>query len=240
MKHETEDPRRDFLVQALTLGLFGATVGQGVFQSAWAMGDIPSKLPAGRSIYRLRGRVTVDGARANIKTQITANSLIKTGDNSRIIFVVGKDAFILRSNSELQLGGEGFLLTGLRILSGKLLSVFGKRTRPYKLQTVTATIGIRGTGIYAEADEEKSYVCTCYGHTLIASAEDPNQQQEVISKHHDQPLYILPKGAGKIIQPAPFINHSDVELALIEELVGRSVPFAFSGGAYDKPRKRRY
>jgi hypothetical protein len=240
MKQELEDPRRNFLVQALSLGLYSTALSTGFYSSAFAMGDIPSKLPAGRSIYKLKGRVTVDGVEANINTRIRANSLVKTGDNSRIIFVVGKDAFILRSNGELQLGGDGFLLSGMRMLSGKLLSVFGKRTQPYKLQTVTATIGIRGTGIYIEADAEQSYVCTCYGHTLIASADDPSQQQEVISKHHDQPLYILPTGAGKVIRPAPFINHTDVELALIEELVGRSVPFAFSGGAYDQPRKRSY
>ena len=240
MSEELEDPRRDFLVRSLAMGLFATAAGQSVFQPAMAMGDIPSKLPNGRSIYKLKGSVTVDGATADINTRIRANALVKTGSNSRIIFIVGKDAFILRSNSELQLGGDGFLLTGMRMLSGKLLSVFGKRTQPYKLQTVTATIGIRGTGIYIEADAEQSYVCTCYGHTLIASRDDPNQQQQVISKHHDQPLYILPGTAGKVIRPAPFINHTDVELALIEELVGRSVPFAFSGGAYDKPRKRSY
>ena len=240
MKNEADDPRRDFLVQALSLGLYSAAAVGGLNSSAFAMGDIPSKLPPGRSIYKLKGSVSIDGVAADINTPIRASSLVKTGENSRVIFVVGKDAFILRSNSELQLGGDGFLLSGMRIVSGKLLSVFGKRTRPYKLQTVTATIGIRGTGIYVEADAEQSYVCTCYGHTLIASVDDPNQQQEVISKHHDQPLYILPKGAGEVIRPAPFINHTDVELALIEELVGRSVPFAFSGGAYEKPRKRSY
>ena len=234
------DPRREFLIRALGMGLFSGAASSGLIQSAFALGDIQVKLPPGRSIYKLKGSVTVDGVKADLKTQINANSLVKTGRSSRIIFVVGSDAFILRSNSELQLGGDGFLIQGMRMLTGKLLSVFGKRAVPHKIQTVTATIGIRGTGIYVEADEDKSYVCTCYGHTLVASADDPDTQQEVVSKHHDKPLYIMRAGAGEIIQPAPFIDHTDVELALIEELVGRATPFAFSGGGYDAPRKRIY
>lgn len=240
MSEEYEDPRREFLIRALGLGLFGAGASRSLLQSAYAMGDIPSKMPPGRSIYRLDGSVSVDGKPANITTQIGASSLIKTGSSSEIIFVVGADAFIMRSNSELQLGGENLLIEGMRLLTGKLLSVFGKREQAHRIQTTYATIGIRGTGIYVESDEEKSYVCTCYGHTEISSLEDPNAREEVKATHHDKPLYILPANAGKIIQPAPFINHTDVELALIEELVGRTTPFAFSGGAYDAPRKRTY
>ncbi|MBT3203592.1 MAG: hypothetical protein HOM14_19605 [Gammaproteobacteria bacterium] len=240
MPNHIEDPRREFLIRALGLGLFSGGTITGLLQPAYGLGDIPAKLPPGRSIYKLKGSVLVDGVAANIKTQISANSIIRTGRSSQVIFVVGGDAFILRSNSELQLNGDGLLIKGMRMLTGKLLSVFAKRAVPHKIQTVTATIGIRGTGIYVESNEEKSYVCTCYGHTLIAAADDPNTQQEVISKHHDQPLYILPANSGKIIQPAPFIDHTDIELALIEELVGRTTPFAITGGAYDAPRKRTY
>ncbi len=240
MSNHLEDPRRNFLVQALGLGLLATGTAMGLAQSAYALGDIPAKLPPGRSIYKLKGTVTVDGVAATIKTPIGANALIKTGRSSRVIFVVGGDAFILRSNSELKLGGDGFLIQGMRMLTGKLLSVFGRRTIPHKILTVTATIGIRGTGIYVESDDEKTYVCTCYGHTLIASVDDPNIQQDVVSQHHDQPLYITRAGSGDVIQPAPFIDHTDVELALIEELVGRTTPFAFNGGVYDAPRKRTY
>jgi hypothetical protein len=240
MSQQKEDPRRDFLVSALSLGLYSLGANSLWINSALAMGDIPAKMPPGRSIYKLQGMVVVDGQRADINTQIRANSLIQTGSNSRVIFVVGGDAFILRSNSEMQLGGDNFLITGIRIVSGKLLSVFGKRQQPHRINTLTATIGIRGTGIYIESDPEQSYVCTCYGHTLIASSTNQNIQQEVVSKHHDQPLYILPGGDEKVIRPAPFINHTDVELALIEELVGRTPPFAVGSDLYETPRKRPY
>lgn len=240
MNQSHDDPRRDFLVQALGLGFFSAMGSSAFINAAFAMGDIPAKMPPGRSIYKLQGMVIVDGQRADIDTRIQANSLIQTGSNSRVIFVVGSDAFILRSNSELQLAGDNFLIRGIRILSGKLLSVFGKSNETRRLTTLTATIGIRGTGIYVESDPEQSYVCTCYGNTLVASIEDENVQLQVISKHHDQPLYILPGKGDKVIRPAPFINHSDVELALIEELVGRSPPFAIGNDLYESPRKRSY
>jgi hypothetical protein len=240
MNQSHDNPRREFLVRALGLGIFSLAGNTGFLNSAFAMGDIPAKLPPGRSIYKLQGLVVVDGQRADINTQIKANSLIQTGSKSRVIFVVGGDAFILRSNSELQLGGENFLISGMRMISGKLLSVFGKSSEPRRLTTVTATIGIRGTGIYVESDPEQSYVCTCYGHTLIASNEDQNIQQQVISKHHDQPFYILPGTGNEVIRPAPFINHTDAELALIEELVGRTPPFVISNDLYESPRKRPY
>lgn len=232
MSFEPDDPRRDFLVKALGLGLYTTVGSISYLQSVYAMGKIPAKLPPGRSIYKIQGMVIIDGQRADLDTPVKANSLLQTGSNSRVIFVVGNDAFILRSNSELQLGGENSLINGMRILTGKLLSVFGKRSKPHQIQTVTATIGIRGTGIYIESDPERTYVCTCYGHTLIASAEDPEIQQEVTTKHHDHPLYVLPGKGDKIIRSAPVINHTDVELALIEELVGRKVPFYITNDPY--------
>ena len=105
---------------------------------------------------------------------------------------------------------------------------------------MTATIGVRGTGIYVESDPEQSYVCTCYGHTVIASNDQPDAWEEVVARHHDNPLYILPGKDGEVIRPAPFINHTDTELALIEELVGRAPPFAFSNDIYRAPRRRSY
>ena len=242
MTKEIDDPRRNFLVKALAMGFFAGGTASGILQPSYALGDIPAQLPDGRSIFKLAGTVVVDGSRANLTTKIHANSLVRTGSNSRVIFVVGGDAFVLRSNSELKMGGSsGALIEGMRILSGKLLSVFGKSKDVRTITTSTATIGIRGTGIYVESDPEKSYVCTCYGHTRIGANGDPNISEDFVSEHHDKPVYVLPASAGtKLIVPGPFINHTDAELALIEELVGRTTPFAFSDGGYEVPRKRTY
>ena len=231
MRKYIDDPRRDFLVKALSLGLFVAPNLAGLFQESHALGDISKKLPAGRSIYKLKGDVTVDGKAAGIDTQIGPNSFIKTGNNSRLIFVVASDAFVLRSNSELEMGSsDGLIIEGMRILSGKILSVFGQREKPHSITTSTATIGIRGTGIYIESSPEKSYVCTCYGHARIVASADPEVSTDVVTKRHDKPFYILASPEeNKLILPAPVINHTDTELALIESLVGRTTPYKVGG-----------
>lgn len=235
MNSENGDPRRKFLVEALTLGLFGSVGSLSFMQASYALGDVPKKLPAGRSIYKLKGQVIVDGQNANIGSKITSSSRVETGPNSRVTFVVGGDAFILRSDSELQMGGEGFLISGMRILTGKLLSVFGERTAPHRIATSTATIGIRGTGIYIESEPDKTYACTCYGHTQITALADLNVSRDIITEHHEKPVYILPTASNKqLIVPAPMKNHSDSELSLIEALVGRTTPFASGGYKVNK------
>ncbi len=238
---EINDPRREFLIKALTSGLF-LTGSAGLSVPAWAMGKIPRELPPGKSIYKLSGDVKVDRQAANLDTSINPNSVIETGRNSTIIFAVGKDAFILRSNSKLEVSGGGLIVSGLRLVTGKLLSVFGRRKQNENLRlgTTVATIGIRGTGVYLESDPEQTYVCTCYGTADIASTTDKLSSETVITKHHDAPRIILASApAGKKIRPAPVINHTDEELELIESLVGRSVPFALTG-EYDSLRKSKY
>lgn len=242
MTQEIDDPRREFLVKALTLGAFATPNLAGLFQPGYARGDIPDQLAPGRSVYQFEGDVTIDGRAASIESPIGANSVIRTGARSRIIFVVASDAFILRSNSELRLeSSDGVVIEAMRMLSGRILSVFGKREKPHTITTTTATIGIRGTGVYAEAEADRTYFCTCYGSVRIGANASPDASLELDSEHHDKPVYILSAAQnGELIVPGPFINHTDSELALIEALVGRTPPFAYAGGGYELPRKRSY
>ena len=227
MAIKIENPRRVLLVDALRLGMFAGINATGFFQLSHALGDVPRKLPEGRSVYRLEGLVTVDGKVADINTRIGPNSLVVTGEDSMVIFVVETDAFVLRESSELQMGSSGLLIEGMRMVSGKILSVFGKREQPHSITTSTATIGVRGTGIYVESSPELSYVCTCYGVTRISANANPNIVEDVETEHHERPLYVLPASTGnKLIVKAPVKNHTDTELSLIETLVGRKTPFA--------------
>lgn len=257
---EYEDPRRDFLVRALTVGLFAASGTLLSPTAALALGADPRRMPPGRSIYRLRGDVSVDGVSADRDTLIGSDSRIRTGSNSELIFVVGKDAFILRENSLLDLvplgedngGGGGDeaaatigdrIVGNLRLVSGRLLSVFGARTRDetLSLRTPIATVGIRGTGVYLESDPDRSYVCTCYGMTRLSAIDDPASVEDISASHHDDPRFILPAGpSGQRIEAAPVINHTDMELLLIEELVGRVPPFSVADDGYGAPRSQSY
>ncbi len=235
MSKELDDPRRDFLVKALSLGLFSSPNLVSLLQPSYARDDAPGRLAEGRSIYKLQGSVTVNGRAADISTRIGPDSRIETGSNSPLIFVVANDAFILRSNSQLELeSSDGLIIDAFRMLSGRLLSVFGKRRKPHTITTSTATIGIRGTGMYLESDADKSYICTCYGHSHIVANADPEISLDVVTEHHDKPYYVLPAASsgGKLIVPAPVINHTDTELVLVEKLVGRTPPFENLNGSY--------
>jgi hypothetical protein len=206
---------------------------------AQILGNPPSKLPPGRSIYRVSGTVQVDGKPATVDTVVKAGSTIKTGAGSEVIYAVGQSAYIARANTEIVIasGSDSSIVTGLRLLAGKLLSVF-PTGRPVQLQTKVASIGIRGTGVYMESDPEQTYFCTCYGVADIAATNDRESATTVAATHHDRPLYILgnePK--GKNIRNAPFINHTDQELMLIETLVGREPPFVFPKSDYTGPRR---
>lgn len=235
-KHDDfEHPRRRFLETMLAAGMYSLGSGILVPNQSLAMGKVPTQLEPGKSIYDLSGDVMVNGKQATETTVIKSGSTLVTGSNSYLIFAVGKDAFIMRENSRLEMSGNDFIVDTLNLLKGKLLSVFGKSR--HSIRTPTVTVGIRGTGIYVEAEPDVSYVCTCYGTVDLTSTTDPSSRTTISATHHDDPKYIHKDGkAGKKIEPGPFINHTDLELALIEELVGRSLPF-MPGDAYDGPRR---
>ena len=236
---EADDPRRRLLVQALAAGFFGGGMA-GSEALAQILGRAPSKLPPGRSIYRLSGSVMVDGKPATVDTKIGGRSTLETGKGAELVYAVGQSAFVMRGESRVILEAaqpDSVILSGLRLLTGRLLSVFAAK-RPMQLKAATATIGIRGTGVYMEADPEQTYFCTCYGVADIASTTDPQSQETVAAQHHDRPLYIVKDApAGKNIREAPFINHTDQELMLIEALVGRTPPFVFPKSDYTGPRR---
>lgn len=231
---DAEDPRRAFLLKALAAGLLGA--GGISSAAAQVFGRRPRKLPAGQSVYETSGAASVNGQAATTATRIAAGDRIETGAGAQLIFVVGMDAFIMRENSRLELGGSNIVVNTMRLATGALLSVFGKGT-PKRVITPTSTIGIRGTGLYVESQPDRSYVCNCYGEIEIAAADDPKVTERIVSKHHDAPRYVLKAGAARRIQPAPFINHTDLELTLIESLVGRTPPFSLFDEGYGGARR---
>jgi len=191
-------------------------------RQAWAAG---SKL-APPGIYKMQGAVTVNGQPAREGMPLKAGDQVITGPNAEAIYVIGQDAYLQRANSNVTIAGD-ILRSGLRMLNGRLLSVFGKGNK--RLETGTATIGIRGTGCYLEAGPERSYFCLCYGVADIARAAGEQPILTVHTTHHEQPLY-LHADADKGIRPAPMINHSDAELIMLEQLVGRIPPFVGKPG----------
>lgn len=177
-------------------------------------------------VARVRGDVRVNGQPARRGMEVKPGDVVTTGPDAELIFVAGRDAFLVRADTRLELSGDTarLVVQGLRIVTGAVLSVF-EPGRPKQIRTATATIGIRGTGIYVEAQERRTYACTCYGEAELVPVDEPKEAETVRTIHHDQPRYIYPKGMPRMIERAPVINHTDAELILLEGLVGREVPF---------------
>ena len=203
--------------------------GVGAAMLAAQMTWLRSALAAGsvqKGVHRLRGDVRVNGEPAKEGMDVKAGDVVTTGAGSEAVFVTGKDAFLVRANSRVEAQGAAgaLVLSRLRIVTGAVLSVFSPGERK-TVRTATATIGIRGTALYLEVEPEKTYVCTCYGEAVLEAADDPSTSEVVSTRHHDEPRYVMAKGAPQMLMKGPVINHSDAELVFLEALTGRRPPF---------------
>ncbi len=197
-----------------------------LLQGAVALLAVRDALAQGRverGVYRVRGDVRVNGEPAREGAQVRAGDAITTGAEGEMVFVVNRDAMLVRRNSSVSL-----LADGLRAVTGAVLSVFASGPRK-QIVTGTAVIGIRGTGVYVEAERDRSYVCACYGEVTLEPIGDPASRETVRTSHHEQPRYVMATGAPQMIMRAPVLNHTDAELILLESLVGRQPPFIGQG-----------
>lgn len=180
-----------------------------------------------RGVHWVRGDARIDGVRAQRGMAVRSGQLVTTGPGAELVFVVERDAFLVRGDSRVELAGAEAraLVTVLRIASGAVLSVFSSGV-PRRVETPTATVGIRGSGLYVEIEPARTYVCLCYGEAELAVRDDPQLREIVRTTYHESPRWIAARGAARPIAEAPVQNHSDAELILLENLVGRSPPFA--------------
>ncbi|MBS0337057.1 MAG: hypothetical protein JSS40_09655 [Proteobacteria bacterium] len=182
-------------------------------------------------IREMRGEVLVNGKRADRGTVIRLGDTVATGQGSFLMFTVGQDAFMLRERGELRLEPnpqESRLVTGLRLISGALGAVFGKRqTGKVNIVAATVTAGIRGTGVYMEAHPEGTYFCSCYGTVDLQANANPSDRESIVATHHNNPRMILkqPKD-GELFLPSTFQTHTDEEMDRLEQAVGRRAPWA--------------
>jgi len=178
-----------------------------------------------KGIATVRGDVRINGEPAQQGMALKPGDTIRTAGNAELVAVVGRDAFMVRADTQIELGaGKGTTIGIMRVVTGALLAVFAPGAGR-QVRTGSATIGIRGTGVYVEVEASRTYVCTCYGRARLTPLDDPKAAETVRTRHHDQPRYIYPKGMPRRIEKAPVVNHTDAELVLLESLVGRKVPF---------------
>ena len=210
MSHDTDRSRRRALV-----ALLGAGGGlAGALRLALAQ-------TSAEGMRQVRGEVTVNGKPVHVGDPVRPGDTVATGARSFAAFVVGRDAFLVRDSTRVEIaGGAGADL--LRLITGKLLGVFGKG-EGRRLVTANATIGIRGTGAYLEAEAVRTYFCLCYGTADVATA-DGNVKDSYSTTHHESPRYLYGDGRRDAMTSARVVNHTDAELIMLEALVGRQPP----------------
>ena len=177
-----------------------------------------------QGVRSARGEVSVNGKPAAPGTPVRASDTIILGKDALATFVVGQDAFLVRGDTRAELSGSGTAVAAVRLVTGALLSVFGGGE--HRLTTATATIGVRGTGAYMEAEPWRTYFCLCYGTAEVAPTGS-TQQETYSTSHHDSPRYLYGDGRRQAITSANVSNHTDAELILLESLVGRTPPATF-------------
>ncbi len=209
------------------LRLIAAGVGGAGFSTWMSEALAKGDKPLAPSVHHLEGTAKVNGRDAVVGTPVNMGDRVITGPRSQAVIVLGGDAFLLRSDTSIEVKGSQGSLSELSIAAGKVLSVFAKK--PVVIKAASASIGIRGTGAYIEMDPASVYFCLCYGEALV---EGPGiAPRMVTTSHHEQPLLLGAQGGAMRIEPGAFRDHKDAELVMLESLVGREPPFV-KDGAY--------
>jgi hypothetical protein len=174
------------------------------------------------NIHELRGKVYINRDIATLGSMIRPGDLVTTGHNGRVSFSIDGDAFLLKERTSLRVGSEDSkVINVLRLLTGKLLSVFEKG-RKREIVTSTATIGIRGTACFLNVESKSIYYCNCYGKTELRAE---NIKEEFEATHHNahqidfDGMHVMGMSVMKVI------DHTDDELRRLESYVGRVPPF---------------
>lgn len=183
---------------------------------------LPGDLSA-NSIQDMSGKVFINRRFASPGSAVNPGDTVTVAHGGHASFTVNEDAYLLRGGSSLTIEPDsGVLRKGLRLLTGAVLAVFGEGSQ--QIRTRTATIGIRGTGLYLDTSPKKTYFCTCYGETELRVN---GMDTRVISATHHSAvmLYTPANDVPNLHEMAGFEDHSDDELRALEKLHGRNVPF---------------
>jgi hypothetical protein len=220
--------RRRLLKQLSLVGVLGPAGVSGLIQEVLAKGD----LPAISGVNTLSGTATVNGVAAKVGTPVKPGDKVTTSNGSYAVVVLGKDAYMLRDNTNVvfqERNDNPGVLDSVLITTGKILSVFGKRDdKGVAIKAKTATIGIRGTGCYLEIHDGRTYFCLCYGEATIDGGGMVGTKR-IKTIHHENPVWLDDRGGVMKVEDANFVNHNDDELIMLEKLNGRVPPFVSRG-----------
>lgn len=175
-------------------------------------------------IHELEGDVYINKNAALLSSSLHSGDQVSVAYGGKLIFSMGDDTYLLQEGSSLELvSNNNLAISGLRLLTGGLLSVFGRRETSTKIYTRTAVIGIRGTGVYLNSQPEKLYFCTCYGKTDLHLGHHHTEHIESI--HHSAFNITGNNEKNMSMSATQVIGHTDDELRLLEHYSGRKPLF---------------
>ena len=211
--------RRQFLLLSLAAGLYSKEVLAGNH----AAGHGENKVMA--------GSVVVNGVAKKSGDRLTDAELsVQTNQRSAII-AMGSNVFLMAPDSDISFELDGDKrFTGLKLGLGAVHSVFTPKAGKRVVKTPHATIGIRGTGHYAEVQPglNRTYSCCCYGEIEIENNASGTREAQQTSYHEARII----TAAGEI-GPAPYdvpLNHYDDSLVHLEKLAGREPHWTLPNG----------
>ncbi len=167
-------------------------------------------------IYSMQGQVWVNGVAANHHTPIHFGDRILTGANSRVILSLDQNVYSIHSRSALKLPEQSKNFT-LKVLYGAFLAAFRHDTHK-TIETQTAVLGVRGTGLYIDTEQPQPYLCLCYGDV-------DHQGTHIHADYHKAVNFDRQSG---VLTDSSMLGHTDHELAELEALVGRTTPATFT------------
>ena len=111
-----------------------------------------------RGVAQVQGDVRINGEPAKPGMALRPGDAVTTGNDALLVAVVGRDAYLLRADSQLELeAGRRKGIPGvLRVVTGALLGVFASG-EPKEVRTGSASIGIRGTAVYVENEPGRTW-----------------------------------------------------------------------------------
>ena len=199
--------RRSFMQTVAALPLMLALPGE-----AWAAGNI----------HRIRGEVFVNNRLIKADARIRAGSKVVVAHDGELVFSIGKDAFLLRGGTALELVGSTSI-AAVRLLTGSMLVSLEQRSKTAQLVSSLAIMSIRGGAVYLSAEPNRLFACTCYGKSSLRTGR---KLQQVDASHHSAYEVIREEEKGvSQLRSAAVTDHTDEELTLLEAYVGRTPTF---------------
>jgi FecR protein len=178
------------------------------------------------SIDYLEGDVFINGTRADFGSKVKDGDLINTGINSSCEIIFGQgNIFHLEQETIIEIKWTD---NRISIKKGALGAVFSKlknvlpKGEILKLDSPSATAGVRGTSFYIRVEDEKNtYICTCNGSLELSAG---NKSIQTNTQYHKAYRFTT-EGSVSTVLSAGLLYHQDEDMDKLASKIGTTIPW---------------